>query len=158
AILAGMLLPALAKAKTRAQRIKCTSNLKQVGLSFRIFATDNSDQFPMSIPFANGGSAEANFNPLLTWMHFLALSNELSTPRVLVCPSDQRTEATTFATNVSNLPQNKTMVPFNANKCVSYFVGLEADETKPQCFLAGDRNIIDPGSSPARTSVGVSQI
>ena len=38
AILAAMLLPALARAKARAQRINCTNNLKQVGLSFRTWA------------------------------------------------------------------------------------------------------------------------
>ena len=55
AILAGMLLPALAKAKPKAQRIKCVSNLKNVGLSFRIFATDNGDRFPMSVSTNDGG-------------------------------------------------------------------------------------------------------
>ena len=46
AILAGMLLPALAKAKAKAQKVKCTSNLKNVGLGFRIFATDNGGPLP----------------------------------------------------------------------------------------------------------------
>src|SRR5690349_17701056 len=144
AILAGMLLPALAKAKAKAQRIRCVGNLNQVALGFRIFSTDNSDQFPMSIPLANGGSAEATANPLMTFMHFAALSNELTTPKVLLCPSDQRIEATTFARSVATGPQSKNIIPFNTNKCVSYFVGLEADETRPMCFLAGDRNILDP--------------
>ena len=58
AILAGMLLPALAKAKAKAQRIKCVSNLKNVGLAFRIFATDNGDRFPMSVSTNEGGSSE----------------------------------------------------------------------------------------------------
>jgi prepilin-type N-terminal cleavage/methylation domain-containing protein/prepilin-type processing-associated H-X9-DG protein len=158
AILAGMLLPALAKAKARAQRIRCVSNLMQVGLSFRIFSTDNGDQFPMSIPQVNGGSAEASANALWTYMHFAALSNELSTPRIVLCPSDQRTEATTFASNIVANPQTRNVVPFNSNKNVSYFVGLEADETRPACFLSGDRNIIDPVSVPARTSVSLAQI
>src|SRR5262249_5885750 len=89
AILAGMLLPALAQAKARAHRAKCINNLRQVAFSFRLFATDNGDQFPMTVPMASGGSSEATANPALTFMHFAVLSNELSTPKMLLCPSDQ---------------------------------------------------------------------
>ena len=46
AILASMLLPALAGAKGRAQRLKCTSQMKQLGLGFALFAPDHNDQFP----------------------------------------------------------------------------------------------------------------
>src|SRR5258706_5387496 len=158
AILAGMLLPALAKAKARAQRIKCVSNLRQVTLSFRLFSTDNGDQFPMAVPMASGGSAEAAANPLLTFMHFAALSNELGTPKMVLCPSDQRTEATTFASNVVSNPQTKNVIPFKDNKNVSYFVGLEADETRPQSFLAGDRNLLDSAAIPRRTTTASAQI
>src|SRR5215470_15059460 len=55
AILAAMLLPALARAKARAQRINCTNNLKQVGLSFKTWALDNGDRFPMLVPAGEGG-------------------------------------------------------------------------------------------------------
>src|SRR3954451_19942073 len=58
AILAAMLLPALAKAKARAQRINCTNNLKQLGLSFKQWALDQQDRYPMAVPCAQGGSAE----------------------------------------------------------------------------------------------------
>jgi len=158
AILAGMLLPALARAKAKAQRIKCVSNLKQVGLAFKTFALDNSDQFPMSVPTVNGGSADAAANAAYTFLHFAALSNELNTPKIVYCPSDQRIEATTFASNVVSSPQARNVIPFNSNKCISYFVGLDADDTRPQSFLAGDRNILDPTSIPPRTSLASAQI
>src|SRR5690348_494431 len=48
AILAGMLLPALAKAKTKAQGIKCMSNMKQLQLAFQLYADDFSGLFMMN--------------------------------------------------------------------------------------------------------------
>jgi prepilin-type N-terminal cleavage/methylation domain-containing protein len=46
AILAAMLLPALAKAKQKAQRTQCLNNLHQIGLAIHMYANDNEDRFP----------------------------------------------------------------------------------------------------------------
>ena len=56
AILASMLLPALGKAKAAAQRIKCVSNLKQMGLAAVFYNNDNEDFVPPSV--GNGPNGE----------------------------------------------------------------------------------------------------
>src|SRR5260370_23137150 len=48
AVLAAMLLPALSRAKARAQRIQCTSQMKQLALGFHLFADDHQDKLPPS--------------------------------------------------------------------------------------------------------------
>lgn len=135
AILAAMLLPALAKAKARALRIQCVNNLKQDGLAFRIWEGDHDDRYPMAVSNRFEGSLEwvAGGN---AFRHFMVMSNELSTPKILVCPADTRQAAPDFA-HLQNLN-------------LSYFVGLDARESDPQMFLTGDRNITN-GLTPVRT-------
>jgi hypothetical protein len=61
------------------------------------------------------------------------MSNELSSPRILICPEDQsRQRATNFA------------VLTNAN--LSYFIGLDATEELPQAILSGDRQLTVNGA------------
>ncbi len=147
AILAGMLLPALAKAKAKAQRIACVNNLKQVGLAFKTFAIDNNDTLPMGVSTNQGGSSE--FRPATAgmvntycFMNYVVMSNELTTPKILNCPSDNVTPSRIIATNWLH-----TMVASVRNKSISYVVGYDAQETMPQMILTGDRNITNSAST-----------
>ena len=149
AILAAMLLPALARAKARAQRINCTNNLKQVGLAFRTWALDNGDQFPMRVPGAQGGASESvGFRTSASAtdhrgvnMMFGVMSNELSTPKILVCPSeyDNRGAASTYSYTIP--AGQASAIPYTNDLNVSYFVGVDAQDTFPQMVLTGDHNL-----------------
>ena len=85
AILASLLLPALAKAKARAQRIKCVSDLKQICLAFRMWSNDHDSKYPWAVLPSDGGTADNSLQ--MTYHHFLAIKNELDTPKIMVCPS-----------------------------------------------------------------------
>jgi prepilin-type N-terminal cleavage/methylation domain-containing protein len=80
AILAGMLLPALAKAKESAKRIVCINDLKQLGLSAVMYADDNEGYYTPR----DGGN---NAWPAKLYDYF-------KNPKLLLCPSDVATPAT----------------------------------------------------------------
>jgi len=126
AILAAFLLPAIARNKARSARINCTNNLKQVGLSIKTWALAG-DAYPMKTSLTNGGTLGMPTTEIV-WRSFQVTSNELTTPKILVCPADKRLTAKDFGPGFSN-----------AN--ISYFVGLDSNEETPQMFLAGDRNL-----------------
>lgn len=79
AILASMLLPALGKARATARSIACTSNLKQLGLGFNFYLSDNKSIYPGGMP------AMENFRKM-NW-HFLFLIAKYIEPKVLDCAS-----------------------------------------------------------------------
>jgi prepilin-type N-terminal cleavage/methylation domain-containing protein/prepilin-type processing-associated H-X9-DG protein len=93
AILAGLLLPALARAKQKARQTSCLSNLRQIGLGFLIYLGDSEDRFPdrrdlkQTLP---GGylpwSDWPKSDPRAGWAA-IVLSNEISAREVWSCPS-----------------------------------------------------------------------
>jgi prepilin-type N-terminal cleavage/methylation domain-containing protein len=131
-ILASMLLPALAKAKARAQRIACVSNLKQVGLAFRMWGDDNESRFPWRVQPSEGGSQ----GQPQAYFHFAAVSNELATPKVLRCLNDgDRDRAQNWGDTGDGFLALK-------NQGLSYFAGTDSDDNLPLMHIAGDRNVL----------------
>ncbi len=127
ALLVAMFLPALKRAKERAQLTTCAGRLKEIGIAFKTWAVERTNDFPMRVSDSKGGTRES-VETGLAFPHFQVLTNELSTPRVLICPADeQRTAAKDFASL--------------SNRKISYFMALDALEEIPQMFLAGDRNV-----------------
>jgi prepilin-type N-terminal cleavage/methylation domain-containing protein/prepilin-type processing-associated H-X9-DG protein len=155
AILAASLLPALALAKPKAQRLTCSNNLKQVGLAFRTWGINHNGNTPMQVSGAMGGDADDVGARVLAAtqktstsgsrgvsMMFLVMSNELSTPKLLYCPAEYeswvRRAATTFA---GNNVGNPNVIPYTNDLNVSYFIGVDAQETYPRMLLTGDHNL-----------------
>jgi len=75
-ILAAFLTPAVQKAREKARRTSCASNLRQMGIGLHLYAADWSESFPS----AGGATGAVNLSPLFT--------SYVDTYQVLKCPSD----------------------------------------------------------------------
>ena len=154
AILAGLLLPALAKAKEKGQRAACTNNLKQMGLAFNLYANENSDTMPWSCwGDGPGGQRVAGWlygikgtrNDLTNGLFWPILRN----PKIYFCPID--TTNTGRLKNlflrreqkISSYIQNGATTGFGATKYPPYkmssmksdaIVFWETDENTPFFF------------------------
>jgi prepilin-type processing-associated H-X9-DG protein len=104
------------------------ANLKQVGLAFRMWGNDHAERFPWAVSATEGGTLEFIATEEV-FRHFQAASNELNSPKILHCRTDQdRVRATNFAAGFGN-------------RNLSYFVCLDAGEPSPSKLLSGDHNL-----------------
>lgn len=115
-LLAGMLLPALAAARDRAQRASCVSNLKQIGLAARMYSADHQEVFP---------------NELKSLTAYIGNS-----PELFICPAKRRKAGELAAVDewadYVIVPNRKESDP--ANTVLGF--------SKPHCYPGKGGNIL----------------
>jgi len=158
AILASMLLPALARAKQKAQRVSCINNMKQIGIAYRIWSNDNGDRFPAQQTEALGGwsgnatSAAASAAGNMFVNYSLMATEMGQSAKIVLCPSDDRSPNTNFYYPTAHtfaptgIPAETSGGTFG-NTNISYWVGPGANDTFPQGLLGGDRNMGGSGTT-----------
>jgi hypothetical protein len=159
-----VMLPQFVRENHPPSRITCVNNLKQIGVAYRIWENDNGDKYPMQQLESAGGMVELVTNSAsigrYAYLPYSLMQNELGqSPKVVLCPSDDRSYSDNFYYGRRNAPSEKgypwpAHSPFGSfdNTNVSYFVGVGAIDTDPQSILGGDRNLGDGGtdSRPAQ--------
>lgn len=173
AMLGVMLLPALASVRGNSQRIACVNNIKQIAATFRIWEGNHGNRYPMAVSTFQGGASEyvahssggptpiAPSKALVPGMVFMVMSNELATPTILFCPSDNihNNVATNFSfqdmLGIASFPSSGITTPQPGEPAsgpqskVSYFINSDVSELHPQDIMTGDDNIGSNGAASA---------
>tara|TARA_B100000085_G_scaffold103082_1_gene93748 strand:- start:358 stop:1542 length:1185 start_codon:yes stop_codon:yes gene_type:complete len=141
-ILASLLLPALAKSKSKANRVKCANNLAQIGKAFINFSHENSGRLPWQLTpsslkehFGNNyiESIESIFSAQ-------AIKKELASCKILLSPCDPGQQASNESArtdwNIFNAKKNILI----SKSAISYVLIRGADTGRPSTILATTRN------------------
>jgi len=151
ALLSAVAMPLLANNRSRSEQIVCLNNLRQVGHGFQLWASEHDDKNPWWVPIGDGGSYWAAGDPVPSWglalrvnawFQFAWVSNQLRTPKILVCPSDVGVGARRVVANdFSNFPAGGFLNPAYKNNALSYLLGLHSRYDDPRSVLCADRNV-----------------
>jgi hypothetical protein len=145
ALLTGLVFPLMASSRPRAEQVTCANNLRQIGQAIRTWGVDHGNKPPWMVEQKDGGYAPGGGKKVTmsAWQVFafmsdlptsggIRLGGELSTPKVLVCPSDTKNRANDWISFIWE--------PYR-NQSVSYFIGLHAPPEESASLLSGDRNL-----------------
>jgi prepilin-type N-terminal cleavage/methylation domain-containing protein/prepilin-type processing-associated H-X9-DG protein len=174
ALLISILLPALNRAREQGNRVKCASNLRQIGLAIQMYANDNKGNFPRTHFNPGSNTVTANHsaynssNPFtanennVTSSFFLVMKTQDLTSEVFVCPSSSAERATFSAagiggaTGVQNYSNFRDVSPIADVLSYSYIVPFPSLTARNAGFklnftLSSDFAIsadINPGLQP----------
>ena len=165
-VILARLLPAMQKATRQVmrhsvqgngfQRNSCQRNLREIGLALKVWALDHNDQYPFNVSTNSGGTLELclpdkdgfDQNALA---HFLIISNELTTPLLLVCPKDRGKHPAADFTSLTTL-----------NITYRLRTGTNINSQNPQevlavCPIDGNELYCDGNVRPRRRSPATSK-
>ncbi len=147
---ASALLPALARAKAKANRVKCTSNVAQVGRSFISFANDNRDRYPWLLTDADQqaiGFGKGDVYETSTLFANRRIKAELQTPIILLSPCDPDRFAANEIVQETWINGNQKAV-LNGGHSYGMAVGSPtgngSDNQRPATVICMTRNISGP--------------
>lgn len=132
-------VPLLATTRADSERATCFNNLRQIGRAVRQWSGDHFEEPPWLTSASNGGTKPVSgMKAAAAWVEYVALSNELVTPRILACPSDAGVNvASEWGTGPNGL-----IHPSLRASAISYGIGLHAYRELPRAFVAFERNLL----------------
>ncbi|HKQ36618.1 MAG TPA: hypothetical protein VJ063_00995 [Verrucomicrobiae bacterium] len=162
----------LGDTRERSERVVCANNLRQIGRAFNMWASDHGGENPFWTHYEDGGTyfpsggtpppgsvynipgigrlpAALRNN---AWFHFAVINQELRTPAVLVCPSEQnKVRGKDFSSRSEGYLSST-----HQDRATSYLVGLHALQQYPSSILSGDRTLrADSFNTVCNANVGV---
>lgn len=140
-ILASMLLPALAKSKKRAARVKCMGNLRQIAQAFNGFADSNQQRLPWQLT-EQGAQLHFEGEPIIDAGIILSIKSVrdgLGSADVLASPCDPDVQGASEEAG-PNFPNFNPKQPFPC-EAISYVLCEGADAGRPATVIAATRNI-----------------
>src|SRR5580704_14873105 len=144
AILAGLLLPALARAKQKALRTQCASNQHQIGLAFQMYVSDNGGSYPWMRGWAAAGGQLGNYTAQTPVALSFGVTNTYNTRPLNAYATD---------INTWNCPADKGDVNYNCPNCFtgygnSYCPQHSFDVWRVEHVTAETDNLLSSGEPP----------